>query len=155
MSLVMSRGLNFMRKESGHVRTLVAALFLSTSMTTAVFSTSAQAQSSDDAFEAFSSSRYNFCDAKMLGAVWGMDPVQGKVEIGMKILNRIEGNLEPLLEQSRAAGNTCRWEDTGLTPQDARVLANVWETNVPEARRTAATHYTYGTSGQVRNALGR
>lgn len=67
----------------------------------------------------------------------------------------MEGNLEPRFAQSRDNGNACSFEDTGLTRQGARTLASVWETSLRDARLTAASHYTWGTSGQVRNALGR
>ena len=142
-------------KGSRFAKRLAAALLLSTSMSLVVLVQPAAAQSRQDAWEAFSSSRYNYCDAKMLGAVWGMDADGGKVEIGMKILNGIEGNLEPLFQESRQSGNECNWEDTGLMYRDALTLASVWGTTPYEAKLTAATHYTYGTSGQVRNALGR
>lgn len=141
---------------SKQARTFAATLLISTSLSTAVLvQPAAAAQSRDAAWDAFQSSRYNYCDAKMLGAVWGFNADRGKIEIGMKILNGIEGNLEPLFEQSRQAGNECGWEDTGLTYEDAVRLAAVWETTPLEAKATAATHYTYGTWGQVRNALGR
>ena len=147
--------MNLLKTMTG-ARRFAAALLLSTSMSTAIMvQPAAAAQTDDDRFEAFSSSRYNYCDAKLLGALWGFDPYGGKVAIGDKIMNSLEGNLEGLFQQARDNGVQCTWEDTGLTPADARVLAQVWETTPREARRTAATHYTYGTSGQVRNALGR
>jgi len=146
--------MNLFKRMNG-ARRFAAALLLTTSMSTVVMVQPAAAQTDDDRVEAFASSRYNYCDAKMLGALWGFDAYGGKVRIGDKILSGIEGNLEPLFNQSREAGNTCDWDDTALSPADAAVLAQVWGTSVREARRTAASHYTYGTSGHVRNALGR
>lgn len=136
-------------------RRLAAALLLSTSMSTVVLVQPAAAQTTDERVEAFLSSRFNYCDAKLLGALWGFDPYRGKAEIGYKIMNNLEGNLEGLFQQARNNGVTCTWEDTGLTPADARVLAQVWETNPRQARETAAGYYTHGSSGTVRNALGR
>lgn len=142
-------------RKTAKARAFAAALLMSTSLSSAFVAQPAAAQSRQAAWDAFQSSRYNYCDAKMLGAVWGFNADRGKVEIGMKILNGIEGNLEPLFEQSRQSGNECGWEDTGLTYDDAVRLASVWETSPDQAKLTAATHYTYGTWGQVRNALGR
>lgn len=136
-------------------RRFAAALLLSTSMSTVMLVQPAAAQTNEENLEAFQNSRYNYCDAKLLGAVWGKDPFGGKMEVGYKIIHGLESNLEALLGESRTKDNTCTWEDTGLTPQDARTLASVWETNVRDARAIAAEHYTWGSSGQVRNALGR
>jgi hypothetical protein len=140
---------------SKNAHKFAAALLLSTSMSAVVPIQPVAAQTGDENFEAYSSSRYNYCDAKLLGALWGFDAYRGKIEIGYKILHGLESNLEALLGDSRTRDNTCTWEDTGLTPQDAHTLASVWQTNVQDARATAAEHYTWGTSGQVRNALGR
>lgn len=124
-------------------------------MSTAILVQPAAAQTNDENLEAYQSSRYNYCDAKLLGAVWGLDPFEGKLQVGYKIIHGLESNLEALLGESRTKDNTCTWDDTGLTPQDASTLASVWGTTVRNARTRAAQHYTWGTSGQVRNALGR
>ena len=136
-------------------RRVAIALFLSTALSTAVPMTPAFAQSAQSARAAFFNSQYTYCDAKMVGAFWGLSPERGKIEIGSKIVNRIAGNLPRVLAQSRRAGNACSWEDTGLSYSDAELLADIWGLRTPyNAKVKAARHYTMGRSNVVANALG-
>lgn len=137
-------------------RRLMAVLLMSTALSGMALAQPAFAQSEQRAFNAFARSSYNYCDAKLVGALWGMTPAQGKVEIGRKFLNRISGNVAGVLAQSRGVGNRCAWEDTGLTYQDAQAMASVWGLATPyQAKLKAAMHYTNGNSYIVNNALGR
>lgn len=145
------------RKNSRRARRAAAALLLSTSISTiALVPPAVAAQSREEAWDAFVGSRYNYCDAKMIGLLWEMTPARGKVEIGLKILGGIDWNIDPLLRQSRENGNECGWEDTGLSYQDAETLAGVWGLATPyDAKLQAAEYYTHGQIGQVNSALGR
>ena len=62
----------------------------------------------------------NYCDAKLLGAYWGMDVTRAKVEGGQKILasgNQGISNVKAALQASRGARNKCVWGDTTLLVQ--------------------------------------
>lgn len=143
-------------KLSPRGRRLAIALFLSTSLSTVAFAQSAAKQSEQGALDAFFASRYTYCDAKLVGALWGMEPDRGKIEIGLKILNGITGNLPAVMEQSRANGSECSWEDTGYSYQDAEQLAMVWGLATPdEAKVQAAWYVTNDQPGLVDAALGR
>ena len=136
-------------------RRLMAALLMSTALAGTAMAQPAFAQSQQRALNAFFSSGYTYCDAKLVGALWDMNPGQGKVEIGLKFLNRISENVDGVLAQSRAVGHRCDWEDLGLSYEDAQRMASVWGLNTPyQAKMKAAMHYTNGNSYIVDNALG-
>lgn len=88
---------------------------------------------------AFFSSPYTYCDAKVLAAHWNQDIYLGKIAIGQKILAGIEMTLIEALDQAFASQSTrtnpvCVFSETGLSPDDASVLAAVWGVSVPQAK---------------------
>jgi hypothetical protein len=136
-------------------RRLMAALLMSTALAGVAMAPPAFAQSRQQAYNAFARSGHTYCDAKLVGALWDMTPEQGKVEIGLKYLNRISENVAYVLAESRAIGHRCEWEDTGLSYRDAQIMASVWGLQSPyQAKMKAAMHYTNGDSYIVDNALG-
>jgi hypothetical protein len=137
-------------------RRLSAALLMSSAIALVMFGQPAEAgQRHEREFEAFVASRYNYCDAKMVGALYGQDVVGGKVIIGQKILNGIGENVPVVLAESRNDGNFCDWRDTGFTYQDALVLSNVWGfRDLNRAKLKAADLFTNGNAAQVHRALG-
>jgi hypothetical protein len=135
-------------------RRFAVALFLSTSLSGLIAVQPAMSQDEDDAMRAFFSSGYTYCDAKLVGALWGMDPGQGKAEIGYKVIGGFPANLRRVFGESRANGNSCEWGDTGLSYSDAERLAAVWGLSTWDAKLKAADHYTHGRDYIVGNALG-
>jgi hypothetical protein len=120
-----------------------------------LFGLPAQAQPQAREYDAFFSSRYNYCDARILGEFYGSDADGGKVIIGRKILNGIGTNVPVVLREARNVGYACSWEDTGYSYNDAITLASVWGLPEPyDAKLKAADLFTRGNSQQVRNALG-
>ena len=95
------------------------------------------AQSEGDYVRAFGNSAYTYCDAKLVGQLWGMDPYEGKIQIGMKIVGGYVENLVDVLQSSRNRGHGCEWADTGLTYDNAEALARVWGTTPWEAKARA------------------
>ena len=100
---------------SHRARRLSAALLMSSAVALVVFGQPAQAMPQQREYDAFFSSRYNYCDARLVGALYGQDADGGKVIIGQKILNGIGTNVPVVLRESRNDGNVCEWEDTGLS----------------------------------------
>lgn len=131
------------------------ALMLTTSAAGIVAYQPAVAQSESDYIRAFGFSDYTYCDAKMVGALWGMTPYQGKIQIGMKIVGGYEENMPGVLELARNRGHACEWADTGLNYDNAEDLAGVWGTTTWEAKARAARMFTMGRSAQLRELLGR
>lgn len=107
----------------------------------------------DAALEAFFTSDYTYCDARLIGALWRIDITQAKAEIGQKILNGYAENLPAILNEARATAS-CDFADTGLGYEDAEKLAAVWGVPVGEAKAKAAAFYTAGRSALVKEALG-
>lgn len=138
------------------VRRLSTGLLMSSALALVMFGQPAQAAPQQQReYDAFFSSRYNYCDAKLVGALYGQDAAGGKVIIGQKILNGIGTNVPVVLRESRGYGNACDWEDTGLSYADAQVLAETWGFEDPyEAKLKAADLFTRGREQQVRNGLG-
>ena len=73
------------------------ALMLTTSAAGIVAYQPVVAQTESDYVRAFGNSAYTYCDAKLVGALWGMDPYDGKIQIGMKILGGYAENLVDVL----------------------------------------------------------
>lgn len=142
------------RTTSKRGRRIAAALFLTTSLTSFGAMQPAMAQSNDAAWNAFGSSGYSYCDAKLVGALWGMTPDQGKIEIGQKVLGGYVENVPAILVESRAAGNRCDWGDTGLGYDDAERLAAQWQVSVGDAKTRAASYVTQGRTDLLDGILG-
>lgn len=126
----------------------VAALMLSTSLTLVSLSEPASAMT-------WASSNYNYCDAKLVAATWGMSIDNAKVQIVQKLQQGGRRNVNAILKSSRAAGNRCDWEDTGYTYSDAQQLASIWGLSEPyQAKLKVAKYFTKGQSRIVKNVLG-
>ncbi|WP_370178346.1 hypothetical protein [Alteriqipengyuania sp.] len=130
------------------------ALMLTTSAAGIVAYQPLVAQTESDYVSAFVNSAYTYCDAKLVGAVWGMDPYEGKIQIGMKIVGGYAENLGPLLQTSRNRGHACEWADTGLAYSDAEQLGQLWGIETWDAKARAAGMFTMGNSGEVYGLLG-
>lgn len=129
------------------------ALTLTTSAAGIVAYQPLAAQSESDFLSAFGYSDYTYCDAKLVGEVWGMTPYEGKIQIGMKVVGGYDENLVGILESSRDQGNVCEWADTGLGYDNAEALAGAWGTTTWEAKARAARMYTMGRSAEVAGYL--
>ncbi|NCP18557.1 MAG: hypothetical protein GW855_05275 [Erythrobacter sp.] len=132
---------------------LALALMLTTSAAGIVAYQPVAAQSESEYVRAFGFSDYTYCDAKLVGQLWDMSPYEGKIQIGMKIVGGYDDNLVSILQMSRDRGNSCEWADTGLSYDDAEVLAGVWGGEPWEAKARAARMFTLGRSGEVTGYL--
>lgn len=140
-------------KSSGLKSRLALTLMLSSSLAVASFGFAAPAHA--DAIDVFSSSIYTYCDAELLGKLWGISTWDAKSQIGQKIMGGYaEENMPPLLASSRRAGNRCAWADTGYTYNDASQLSQIWGTSVAGAKAKIANYVTNGQSNIVNGVLG-
>ncbi len=139
-----------MALSASSVKRFAGALLLTSSLT--LVALTAPAQASD--LDRFFSSGYTYCDAKLIGDLWGIGVDQAKAQIGMKIRTGIGGNIPRVLRLSRQDGNSCAWEDTGLAYDDAVQLADLWGLDDPyKAKLKVARYYTRGESSIVSRAL--
>ena len=136
--------------ENFAVKRLASVLLLSSSLTLVALTVPAQASDLDRFFH----SNYTYCDAKLIGDLWGIGVDEAKAQIGMKIRTGIGGNIPGVLRLSRQDGNACTWEDTGHTYEDAVQLADLWGLSQPyQAKQKVARYYTRGESRIVKRAL--
>ena len=132
------------------MKRLASVLLLSSSLTLVALTAPAQASDLDRFFQ----SHYTYCDAKLIGDLWGIGVDEAKAQIGMKIRTGIGGNIPTVLGLSRQAGHACTWEDTGHTYEDAQQLAELWGLSQPyQAKLKVARYYTRGESRIVKRAL--
>lgn len=96
--------------------------------------------SGDDHFAAFANSDYSYCDAKVLGALWGQSVGDAKLAIGAKIAAQATDVLDGVLGQAFSAaaaqGRVCSFNETNFTYEDAAVLARVWGLASADAAKT-------------------
>lgn len=88
-------------------------------------------------FNAYFNSAYGFCDAKKVARVWGRNIGQAKAVIGTKILNNLTHLIDSDIRSTRNSV-TCSWQETDLTYNDARRLANFWGRPTHEAKQKAS-----------------
>ncbi|MEI9888889.1 MAG: hypothetical protein WDN08_20780 [Rhizomicrobium sp.] len=139
-----------MTLSASSVRRFAGALLVTTSLTMIALAEPAQASDLDRFFN----SGYTYCDAKLIGDLWGIGVDEAKTQIGMKIRTGIGGNIPRVLRLSRQGGNACTWEDTGLSYDDAVQLADLWGLSEPyRAKLKVARYYTRGESAIVTRAL--
>lgn len=106
-------------------------------------------------FQAFAGSRFNYCDAKMIGEFIGQDPYQGKLLIGQQVLDGAHSFIDNKLNYARNDGKSCDWGDVGMSYNDAQQLAQAWGVDVATAKTDAATYHTQGLSAYVEGADSR
>ncbi|MEH6827390.1 hypothetical protein [Parasphingorhabdus sp.] len=139
-------------------KSFAASLFLSTSIVTLAASSPALAQdgySQDQTSFSFAGSGYSYCDAKLVGAVYGWDAGDGKTFIGASILYDDGEQIPSLLAESRQLGNTCSFADSGYGYDDAERISDLWNLgDVGRAKSKIANMVTDGERDQIIEALG-
>lgn len=116
-----------------------------------------QASAADDPSAVFFREGYNFCDAKLMGAVWGLSFYKAKVEAGQKIIHNGDAGkktLKDVLATGRRV-QQCLWTDTPHNFAQMELLAAVWGISVPDAKTKVGQLYTLGKSAKVVNAINR
>lgn len=110
--------------------------------------------SADQFTDAFDASPYTFCDAVIVGALYGVNGIEGKSKIGANIIQA--GGfpaVEALLAQGRAAGVRCSFADTGYGFADAEILARVWIVPVDQAKSKIAEIVSMGNGAVLAGVL--
>lgn len=88
---------------------------------------------------AFANSKYDYCDAKLLGAYWGQSIDEAKARIGRKIGWHDEDILNGMLKDALTRAQTnnspkCEYYEAGYTYDDAEALSRLWGVDVAEAK---------------------
>ncbi len=109
--------------------------------------------------EAFAKSSYDACHANMLvGTYFGESVAEVKDLIGYKAANGWTGPVDSMLDKARAqhrASGTkpCAFHQTPFTYDDAVLLAQVWKSDVAEAKARVESKYAAGSETVVKDAL--
>lgn len=106
------------------------------------------------ALDRFFASGYSYCDAQMIGTLYGTDAYRGKIEIGNKISNGLVANIPLVLNESRERGARCAWGDLPYGYSDAQRLAGAWGMDVPRAKAAASELASWGRNDVIAAALG-
>jgi hypothetical protein len=136
-----------------HFRRAAAALLVTTSLTMAGAAL-ASAQPAKDPVDVFFDSGFTYCDAKLVAALWRMDPLQAKAELGQKVIRLGVPAAQGVVAAARNSGTRCDWIDVPHSYEDAERLAAYWGLPDPAAAKVkVADLYTKGMSAQVMAAL--
>ncbi len=103
----------------------------------------------DDPFTHYVNSSYSYCDAKVLGALWGEDAFTAKSSIGQMLMrderdlldDKLTGCRERALEQLDNREIRCHYDDFGVTYDDAVALASFWGIDSWEAKMRVEEKY--------------
>lgn len=114
--------------------------------------------SSEADTRAFFSSDYNYCDAKVLAAFWGVGVTESKERIGRKLRSKNRNVVERSLARGRQAvvdepTKRCSFDETGFSYADAEKLGTYWKKSVDDAKTLVEKKVTMGGTNAVKEAL--
>ncbi|HUS27931.1 MAG TPA: hypothetical protein VMZ53_05465 [Kofleriaceae bacterium] len=113
------------------------------------------AESEKDPYTAFSSqTKYTYCDARMIGSLWGKSLAEGKKAIGQKLVAKNTKGLTKLVADARknAKKNVdarCSYDDAGLSYDDLVVLAKLWKKPEGDMKALVAEKFALGQEATV------
>lgn len=102
-----------------------------------------------DPMSHYASSAFDYCDAKVLGALWGESPFEAKASIGQMLMDGEKSFLEEKLTgcQQRALEDLenrdirCHYDDLGVSYDDAVALASFWGVDTWDAKMRVEEKY--------------
>lgn len=115
---------------------------------------------SADPLQKWADSGYHYCDAKILGSLWGTDTFEAKKTVGRKLgwgnRNIVESELRRARKAAeRRPGVACDYHEAGFSYADAEKLAGIWKVDVGQAKRTIAQKVLHGQERMVRKLVDR
>ena len=108
----------------------------------------------------YSSSSYDYCDAKLLAAYWGQDIEEAKARIGRKLgwgdTDVIESMLDSARERARTNGApTCGYWEAGYSYEDAEALSAMWGVPISQAKATMESKILWGNEDLLKEEIAR
>lgn len=108
----------------------------------------------------FLTSKYTYCDAKMLSFLWRQSLDESKARIGRKIGWGDENILTDMLYRARLNAQKvpkarCNFHEAGYTYQDAQKLSQIWRRSIGESKSIVEQKILGGGELVVRELLGR
>jgi len=113
----------------------------------------------DSAYEAFhKQTKYSYCDAHMIGQLWGKSLSDGKLAIGTKLAAKQTGKLTKLVGDARKNAKKnesarCSFYDAGFTYDDATILAKLWKKTEGDVKALVPEKIALGQEATIRAQL--
>lgn len=109
--------------------------------------------------DAFVASKYTYCDAKILSALWKESIEEAKASIGDKLAAGQAAAVESELGEAREAAlkdasRRCSFDETGFTFEDAEKLAKLWNLSIEESKTMVEEKVLAGAEDVIRETLG-
>lgn len=105
--------------------------------------------------EVFYNEGFNYCDALLIAAYWGVSTEQAKVDAGQKIIDRGKDGkkgVKGAIKEGRKQA-ACQWTDTGHTFEEMELLGVYWGISTVDAKAKVGRLYTGGDSDKVIKAI--
>lgn len=106
------------------------------------------------------SDTYDYCHARMVGALWGGDVREAKATIGLKLDMGWTDSLAMLLDRARQNAQQvpaarCTFQESPYLYEDAAALARLWGVDTAQAKARVEQKYLDGTEAVIRQELAR
>jgi hypothetical protein len=93
----------------------------------------------DSDFRTFASSKYTYCDAKLLASLWKQSVSDAKATMGKKLGRKdgvpvIDRALGDARKNAFKAKLRCDYDEAGFSYDDAEKLAKIWKKSVTDAK---------------------
>ena len=113
-----------------------------------------------DPMQKWANSGYGYCDAKILGALWGTDTYEAKKTVGRKLGWGNAGYVQTELQRARKAaqrrpGVACTYHEAGFSFADAEALGRMWRVEPGQAKTMIERKVLHGGEPQLRKMLAR
>jgi hypothetical protein len=109
----------------------------------------------NDPYSVFSNqAKYTYCDARMIGNLWGKSMAEGKKAIGQKLVAKNTKGLTKLVADARknAKKNVdarCSYYDAGMSYEDLMILAKLWKKPEGDMKALVAEKFALGQEATV------
>ena len=115
------------------------------------------ARTTQKGYEAYASSKYDYCHAKMLQQSYQIGMEEAKIMLGDAIAgNYIDSKLNFAREQiSKKSTPPCEFYETRFNYDDAEKLASLWSVSISDAKISLVNKYLYGSEFDVEKELRR
>jgi hypothetical protein len=113
----------------------------------------------NDPYSVFSNqTKYTYCDARMIGNLWGKSMAEGKKAIGQKLVAKNTKGLTKLVADARknAKKNVdarCSYYDAGMSYEDLMLLAKLWKKPEGDMKALVAEKFALGQEATVQAQL--
>lgn len=111
-----------------------------------------------DPWNGWIKSGYDYCDAVILGRIWGQDTYQAKKTVGRKVHAGARGFVHTELKRARKYAHqnpskACSYTEAGFSYADVTKLAERWRVDVGQAKKQVVHKVIDGQARMLRKQL--